>query len=43
MQAFILLQSRCLVAPGTGSGGPLLWFSFVGGAEKLKDTIMYIP
>ena len=29
----------------TGSGGPPLWFSFVGGfnsAEELKDVLLYI-
>ena len=33
-------------SPRTGSGGPPLWLSFVGGfssAEELKDIISYIP
>ena len=32
--------------PSTGSGGPPLWFSFVGGfssVEELKDIVVYIP
>ena len=43
-QAFILLQTWCLVAR-TGSGGPPFWFSFDGcfSSAELKDIVMYIP
>ena len=42
-----LCSSSKLVFSGSGtdSGGPSLWFPFVGGfssAEELKDMVMYI-
>ena len=46
MQACILLQSWCLVAPGLVLVVPELHLSLVGSvssAEELEDTIRYIP